>query len=338
MYNSFMRLRHVLFFIALVFITVFAIVQFGELQNFMDIIKNINVFLLLIVFAIRYLAYFANAKYFQVYLKNFNHPIPFKSIYKDVITMNFANTVFPSGGISGVALLRGQFRKHKVSAHTTTVAQAFWFGFTAVSFIVYLLLALLMLFLSQKIEMVSFRLIMIALVFVLVGSIIVVGLLLNRKIAEKITYMLTRPTNWILKKFKKHSLEREQLHELNSKFYETLYEFKNNWRMLIKPFLWCFTSMGFDLLSLYMVFIAFGVYPNPGVIIAAYLIALGLSVLSVFTSGIGVFEISMVSILVGLGLSFDLSFSASIVFRIIALWLFLPVGLYFYKRTMLDGK
>jgi uncharacterized membrane protein YbhN (UPF0104 family) len=46
----------------------------------------------------------------------------------------------------------------------------------------------------------------------------------------------------------------------------------------------------------------------------------------------------MVSILVGLGLSFDLSFSASIVFRIIALWLFLPVGLYFYKRTMLDGK
>jgi uncharacterized protein (TIRG00374 family) len=96
--------------------------------------------------------------------------------------------------------------------------------------------------------------------------------------------------------------------------------------------------MGFDLVSLYMVFIAFGVYPNPGVIIAAYLIALGLSVLSVFTSGIGVFEISMVSILVGLGLSFDLSFSASIVFRIIALWLFLPVGLYFYKRTMLDGK
>ena len=338
MYNSFMRLRHVFFFIALVLITVFAIVQFGELQNFMDIIKNINIFLLLIVFVFRYLAYFFNAKYFQAYLKNFNHLIPLKAIYKDVITMNFANTVFPSGGISGIALLRGQFRKHKVSAHTTTVAQAFWVGFTAVSYIVYLLLALLMLFLSQKIEMVSFRLIMIMLVFVLIGSIIVVGLLLNRRIAEKVTYYLTRPTNWVLKKFKRNSLEKEQLHELNSKFYETLYEFKNNWRMLLKPFLWCFVSMGFDLLSLYMVFIAFGVYPNPGVIIAAYLIALGLSVLSVFTSGIGVFEIGMVSILVGLGLSFDLSFSASIVFRIIALWLFLPVGLYFYKRTMLDGK
>ena len=333
-----MRLRHLLFFVALVFITVFAIVQFGELQNFMDIIKNINVFLLLFVFGIRYLAYFANAKYFQLYLKNFNHPIPFKSIYKDVITMNFANTVFPSGGISGVALLRGQFRKHKVSAHTTTVAQAFWFGFSVISFIIYLLLALLLLFLSQKIEMVSFRLIMIALVFVLLGSFVVIGLLLNRKIAEKTTYFLTRPTNWILKKFNRNSLERRQLTDLSARFYETLHEFRGNWRMLVKPFVWCFVSMGFDLLSLYMVFVAFGVYPNPGVVIAAYLIALALSFISFFTSGIGVFEISMVSILVGLGLSFDLSFSASIVFRIIALWLFLPVGLYFYKRTMLDGK
>lgn len=338
MYNVLMRLRHLFFFIALVFITIFAIFQFGEIKNFVEIIKNINFYLLVIVFAFRYLAYFANAKYFQVYLKNFNHGIKFKEIYKDVITMNFANTVFPSGGVSGIALLRGRFRRHKVSAHTTTVAQAFWLGFTAVSYIIYLLLGLLLLFLSKKIEMVSFRLIMIILVFVLIGSIIVVGLLLNRQIAEKVTFYLTRPTNWILKKFKKHSLEREQLHELNSKFYETLGEFKNNWRMLVGPFLWCFVSMGFDLLSLYMVFIAFGAYPNPGVVIAAYLIALGLSILSVFTSGIGVFEIGMVSILVGLGLSFDLSFSASITFRIIALWLFLPVGLYFYKKTMLDEK
>ena len=333
-----MRLRHVLFFIALVLITVFAIFQFGEIKNFIEIIKKINIYLLIFVFAFRYLAYFANAKYFQIYLKNFNHPVRLKEIYKDVITMNFANTVFPSGGISGIALLRGQFRKHKVSAHTTTVAQAFWFGFTAVSYIIYLLLALLMLFLSKKIEMVSFRLIMIILVFILIGSIIVVALLLNRHIAEKVTFYLTRPTNWILKKFKRNSLEREQLHELNSRFYETLGEFRGNWRMLMGPFIWCFVSMGFDLLSLYMVFIAFGVYPNPGVIIAAYLIALAASVLSVFTSGIGVFEIGMVSILVGLGLSFDLSFSASITFRIIALWLFLPIGLYFYKRTIIDGK
>lgn len=333
-----MRLRHVFLFIALVFTTLLIIIQFGQFQNFLEVVKNINVFLLLPVVLLRALYYWTNTKYFESYLKNFNHFVPAKKLFKDVITMNFANTVFPSGGISGIAILRGRFRKHNISAHTTTIAQAFWLGFTAITFIILLLSSLLMLFLSRKIEMVSFRLIMILLLVILIGSIIVVGLLLNRHIAEKVTYLLTRPTNWLLRKFKKNSLGKEQLHELNSRFYEALGEFRNNWRMLIGPFWWCFITLLIDIASLYMVFVAFGVYPNPGVIIAAFLIALAASVLSIFTSGVGIFEIGMVSIMVGLGLGFDISFSASIVYRIIALWLFLPVGFYFYKRTVLDDK
>jgi uncharacterized protein (TIRG00374 family) len=338
MYNDSMRIRHVFIFIAILFTTILLIVQLGQFQKLVETIKEINLFLLIPVFLLRGLYYWTNTKYFEVYLKNFNHKIPAKKIFNDVVTMNFANTVFPSGGISGIAILRGRFRKHNVSAHTTTVAQAFWLGFTAISFIILLLASLLLLFLSKKIEMVSFRLILILLIFILLGSLVVVALLLNRHIAEKVTYYLTRPTNWLLRKFNKNSLGKEQLHELNSKFYETLAEFKNNWRLLLSPFFWCFATLLIDIASLYLVFVAFGVYPNPGVVIAAFLIALFASVLSIFTSGVGVFEIGMVSILVGLGLGFDISFSASLIYRAIALWLFLPIGFYFYKRTMLDDK
>lgn len=338
MYNNNMRLRHVFIFIALVFTTILLIVQFGQFQKLIETVKDINLLLLLPVVLLRFLYYWTNTKYFEAYLKNFNHKVPAKKIFKDVITMNFANTVFPSGGVSGIAILRGRFRKHKISAHTTTVAQAFWLGFTAITFIILLLASLLMLFLSKKIEMVSFRLILILLLFILIGSLMVVGLLLNRHIAERVTFYLTRPTNWLLKKFNRNSLGKEQLHELNNKFYETLSEFRNNWRLLVEPFWWCFVTLVIDIASLYMVFIAFGAYPNPGVVIAAFLIALSASVLSIFTSGVGIFEIGMVSILVGLGLGFDISFSASLIYRLIALWLFLPIGFYFYKRTMLDDK
>jgi uncharacterized protein (TIRG00374 family) len=333
-----MRLRHVFIFIALVFTTVLLVIQFGQLQKLIETVKNINLLLLIPVLLLRVLYYWTNTKYFESYLRNFNHEVPAKKIFKDVVTMNFANTVFPSGGISGIAILRGRFRKHKVSAHTTTVAQAFWFGFTAITFIILLLASLLMLFLSKKIEMVSFRLILILLLFILIGSLVVIALLMNRRIAEKVTYYLTRPTNWLLKKFNRNSLGKDQLHELNNKFYETLADFKSNWRLLIAPFWWCFITLVIDIASLYMVFIAFGAYPNPGVVIAAFLIALFASVLSVFTSGVGIFEIGMVSILVGLGLGFDISFSASLIYRLIALWLFLPFGFYLYKRTMLDDK
>ncbi|TXI87700.1 MAG: flippase-like domain-containing protein [Chryseobacterium sp.] len=333
-----MRLRHLFFFLALVGIAVLVIIQFGQFQKFLEVVKNVNIWILLIVVGFRYLYYWTNTKYFQAYLHNFKHDIPFKVLFNGVITMNFANTVFPSGGLSGVAILRGQLRKHKVSAHTATVAQGFWYGFTGLSFVVLLLLSLLLLFLSNRIEQVSFRLIMIMLLMLLVATIIAVSFLLNRRIFEKFAYYLTRPTNWILKKFHRNSLGKEQLHELINNLYETLKEFKNDLRLLMKPFWWCFATLVIDIASLYLVFIAFGVAPNPGVVIAAFLIALLASLLSVFTSGIGIYEIGMVSILVGLGLTFDVSFSAAIVYRILALWLFIPIGLYFYKKTMLDEK
>jgi uncharacterized protein (TIRG00374 family) len=333
-----MRLRHLFFFLSLVGIAVLVIIQFGQFQKFLEVVKNVNIWILLIVVGFRYLYYWANTKYFQVYLYNFKHNIPFRVLFNDVITMNFANTVFPSGGLSGVAILRRQLRKHRVSAYTATVAQGFWYGFTGLSFVVLLLLSLLLLFLSNQIEQVSFRMIMIMLLILLLAIIIAVSFLLNRRIFEKFTYYLTRPTNWILKKFHRNSLGKEQLHALINNLYETLKEFKGDWRLLIRPFWWCFATLVIDITSLYLVFISFGVIPNPGVVIAAFLIALLISLLSVLTSGIGIYEIGMVSILVGLGLAFDVSFSAVIVYRILALWLFIPIGLYFYKKTMLDEE
>lgn len=315
-----------------------AIIQVGQFKKFLEVIKNINIFILLLVVALRYVYYWANTKYFQAYLRNFKQNIPFKVLFDDIVTMNFANTVFPSGGLSGIAILRGRLRKHRVSAHTATVAQGFWYGFTGISFVLLLLLSLLLLFLSNRIEQTSFRLIMAMLLILLVGAIVLTSLLLNRHIFEKFVYYMTRPTNWVLRRFRRNSLGKNQLHELIEKLYETLWQFRNDWQLLVRPFWWCFLTLAIDIASLYLVFVAFGVTPNPGVVIAAFLIALLASLLSIFTSGIGVYEVGMVAVLVGLGLSFDISFSASVVYRIITLWLFLPIGLYFYKRTVLDEK
>ena len=337
-YNRVMRLRHLFFFLAFVVIAVLVIVQIGQFQQLLDVIKRVNLWILLGVLVLRYFYYFTNTKYFQAYFANFNHRLAFKPLMRDVVVMNFADTVFPSGGVSGIAVIRGRLRRHNISAHTSTVAQALYRGFTGISFVVLLLVSLVFLFFSKRIEMVSFRLILVALLFMLVASILLVGLLLNRKLFTRIAYFLTRPFNWFLKKFKRNSLSREQLMGLINQFYDTMRVYRKDWHKLLRPYMWCFLSLVIDIASLYLVFVAFGVYPNIGVILAAFLVAMVLSLVSVFTAGIGVFELSMVSILVGLGMSFDVSFSASIVYRFIALWLFLPIGLYFYKKAMLDEK
>ncbi len=333
-----MRLRHFFFFLALVIVVVLIIASLGQFQQFLGVIKKVNIIILLGAVLLRYLYYWSNTKYFQVYFREFSKPVPFKALFSAVITMNFANTIFPSVGMSGVAVLRKELRRHGVSPHTATVAQGFWYAFTAIGFVILLLFSLLLLMLSNHISQVSFRLILIMLVLLLILAVAGIGLLINPKVAERVAYILTRPINWFLKKLKRNSLSKPEIHELILKLYETLGEFKNNWKLLIKPFWYSFINTVFDIASLYVVFLAFGLAPNPGAIVAAYLIALLASLLSVFTSGIGIYELSMVGILVGLGLGFDVSFSASIVYRIIALWLFIPLGLYFYKKAMIDEK
>jgi len=331
-----MRLRHLFFFLAFVAIAILIIVQLGQLQSLIDVIKRVNLWLLAIVVVLRFFYYWTNTKYLQTYLANFNHKPAFKDLLKDIVVVNFADTIFPTGGVSGIAVLRGRLRKHNVSAHTSTVAQAFYKGFTGISFVALLMISLIFLFFSRRIELVSFRLILIVLVFMLVVGVILLTLILNREPFTKLLYVLTRPFNWILRRFKRNSLSRQQLNDLIDRFYETIKDYRKDWRKLIKPFMWCFLSLLIDIASLYMVFVAFGTYPNPGVIIAAFIVAMTLSVSSIFTSGVGVFEIGMVGVLVGLGMGFDLSFSASVLYRFIALWLFLPVGLYFYKKAMID--
>lgn len=331
-----MRIKQILFFVAFVVIAILLIIQLGQFQEFLTVIRQVNLYILLGVLVLRALYYLANTKYLETYLKIFRHRPAFKDLFKSVLVMNFADSVFPSAGFSGIAVLRGSLRKYGISPHTSTVAQAFYRAFTGISYIALLVGSLIFLFFSQNIEMVSFRLILVALLVMLVVSFVIAGLLLNKKISYRVAFWLTRPLNWGLKKIKKNSLSRQQLDQLLGKLYSSIAEFRNDWKKLLRPFGWTFISLVIDVSSLYLVFVALGQFPNPGVVSAAFIIAMSISIFSVFTSGVGVFELGLVSVLVALGLNFDISFSASIIYRIIAFWLFIPVGLFFYKRTLVD--
>jgi len=331
-----MRIKQILFFVAFVVIAILLIIQFGQFQEFLAIVKQVNLLILLGVLVLRALYYLANTKYLQTYLRIFHHRPAFGELFKSILVVNFADSVFPSGGVSGIAVLRGSLRKYGISPHTSTVAQVFYRAFTGLSYIVLLVGSLVFLFFSQNIEMVSFRLILVALLVMLVVSFLILGLLINKKISYRFAFWLTRPLNWGLKRIKKNSLSQQQLNQLLDRLYSSIAEFKNDWKKLLKPFSWTFISLVIDVGSLYMVFVALGEFPNPGVVSAAFIIAMSISIFSVFTSGVGVFELGLVSVLVALGLSFDVSFPASIIYRIIAFWLFIPIGLFFYKRTLVD--
>lgn len=65
-----MKIKHFLFFIALVILGILFVLNIGKLQNLKNLVQNMNIWILSSIIIVRYLSYWANSKYFQAFLKS----------------------------------------------------------------------------------------------------------------------------------------------------------------------------------------------------------------------------------------------------------------------------
>lgn len=330
-----MKLRHFLFFLALVVIVILAYTQFSQVQSFGSLIKKMHWWLLFLIFPIRYFYYRANAKYFERFFLVFKQKTNFKKLFEATVTMNFVNIVFPSGGLSGVGYLR-KILSPDIDSTNTTLAQLCWYLLSFFAYLIFLLVAFVMLLLSNQVIHISSRIIVLVLFIIL--SVAVAGLLFifNPNLTENVTIVAFKPINALLKLIKKRIFGKARIKRFLNQIRDSIGFLKQNYTKLGKPFFYCCLMIFWDILTIYIIFMAFDEFVNPGIVVAGYIIALITSLASVVTAGIGVYEAGMVATFVGLNVAFDTAFAVTIVYRIIALWMFIPVGLLFYKRTLLD--
>jgi len=330
-----MKLRHFLFFLAIVAIVVLAYSQFHQVQSFGQLFKQMHWWVLLLVIPVRYLYYRSNAKYFEHFFAIFKQKTAFGKLTEATITMNFVNIVFPSGGISGLSYIRKAL-EDDVDATNITLAQLSWYVLSFMGYLLFLLIAFVMLLLSNQVIRISSRIIILVLFIIIAISVATIVFIFNPKLVESMTFVAFRPINKIMHLIKRRVFGRERIGRFLDQLRESVVFLRNNHNALRKPFLYSCLMIVWDVVTIYIVFLAFGQIVNPGIVIAGYVIALITSLASVITAGIGVYEAGMVATFVGLNIPFDIAFAVTIVYRIIALWLFLPVGLLFYKRTLID--
>lgn len=330
-----MKLRHLLFFIAIIIIVVLAYSQFHQVQTFRQLFAQVNWWLLILALPIRYMYYRSNAKYFQHFFKIFDQKAPFGPLTEATITMNFVNIVFPSGGISGLSYIR-KVLDGKVDSSKVTLAQLSWYILSFVAYLLFLLLAFMLLLLSNQVIQISSRIVVLVLFVVIAVGIAILTFIFSPNLVASIALIAAKPVNRILKIIRKRVFGKERIRQFLEQLHGSILFLQANRSKLGKPFIYTCLMIWWDLLTIYLVFLAFGEIVNPGVVMAGYIIALITSMVSIFTAGIGVYEAGMVATFVGLNIPFDLAFAVTIMYRIISLWLFLPVGLIFYKRTLLD--
>jgi len=332
-----MKFRQFIFFVILILLGVLVLNNAGKLGELLELIKGMNLFVLVLILPVRFMYYWFNARYYKHFFGLYGHKLSTKELFPKVVSMNFVNTVIPSGGISGATYF-ARIMEPKVNQRISLLAQSFWYLATFCSFVLLLVASFLVLFLSNAIAQASFRLILILISGLLFLAFCIFAISLNELIMRRALMIMTTPVNWILKLFRRAPIGDTHIKQFVHGYHTLIELFRKHPKKAWRPLADAIGCVGVEIISIMIVFLAIGQLVNPGVVAAGYVFAMIFSVLSIFTNGVGAYEATMVAVFVALGVSFEVGLSVTAVYRLIAMWLFIPVGLIYYKRQTLDSK
>ena len=121
--------------------------------------------------------------------------------------------------------------------------------------------------------------------------------------------------------------------------HENYIDLSKNYRVLKKPFLYALVANIFDVLTIYLVYLAFGLAVNPGAIILAYSIANFAQLLAVLPGGIGIYEPLMIFTSKVAGIKEDaLILATTLLYRVFKVLVFAPIGYIYYHKALSQMK
>ncbi len=308
--------------------------NFGYIHQFIGLIHEVRWYVFPLILLIQGLDYYANAKYYRSIFEIMGYDLPIRKLYEVALAINFVNQAFPSGGVSGTSFLSHALGE-EVPNGKATLAQFGRYVFTYISFMIVLSVGFVFLILGNNVAHVSVRLMLLVLLGLLILSVIALTLINERsKLEDFVSYL----AKWLNRGWRKVFRRKQPLvkHVSLKAFFDEFYEGyhylmqkKGQW---YRPLLYCLAANFAEVATVYVVFLAFGVLINPGVVIAGYTIANIISVISIFSSGAGLYEATMIGSFAALGVPFALSFSVVIVYRMLNFVLFLPLGFRYYRK------
>jgi len=292
-------------------------------------------YILMFIVAAQLIGYYCMARYYQLFTSLFGIKQPLRKFYNMSLALNFVNQAFPSGGVSSLTYLGAQLPdmpKGKI-----TLTHFMRFIFTYVSFTVILLAGFVILILTGNVAAITSRFTLLIVSAIVAISIAALAIMSNESWLKFFANWARGAANQFAIKVmrrKKELISEQQLDHFIEEFhagYEVLKGGRERWQ---GPLVYLFGNNITELLTIYVVFLSFGHWINPGVVIAGYALANALSVLGIFTGGVGIFEATMIATFTALGVPLALATAVVIVYRVLNLAIFLPVGYFFYNKSL----
>ncbi len=329
-----MTARRLLVSVGLVALIGIVAANLGRLSQLPEIFRHVNPLILILLIPIQLVGYYFNAKFYESFLSILGYKIDLKRLYKAAIAINFVNQAFPSAGISGISYFAKDL-SDEVPSGKTTLAQLGWQVFGYLSFLVVLGIGFLLLFYGGNVNRVTVRVILLFIMLLLGIGIFLAAVINQRGLVERLLMPMVRFANRLWQRLRHRQLvTSEQIGGFLDEFYQgkqLLFQRHGLWH---QPAIYSIVGNVTEVATVYVVFAAFGVWINPGVVVAAYTLANIFSLTGVATNGAGAYEAAMIATLVALGQPFSLSFSIVLVYRLVNMAVFLPVGFYYYRQRV----
>lgn len=305
-----------------------------------DVVTNlgrVNTFALLLLVPLQIVNYHAYSRLYQRIFAIIHGHVRYRHMYRLSLELNFVNHILPSGGVSGISYFGLRMRSLGVSASKATLAQVMKFGLIFISFQALIFFGLFSLAIMGRANNLTILVGATIATLVLVGTLIGIYILDSRQRVNDTMMSVTKLLNWLIHRFRPSHPETINLAKANdgiNELHESFHVIKKNWRELKAPLLYAFVANLTEVLSVYVVFVAFGELVNIGAVIMAYAVANFAGLISVLPGGIGVYEALMTTVMATAGVPAALSIPVVIMYRVLNMGIQLIPGYYFYHRAL----
>lgn len=298
---------------------------------------NVNMFAVLLVIPLELFNHMAQGKLYQGLFRVLGERFRTRSMVRLSLELNFVNSVFPSGGVSGFSYLSLRLKSEKISTAQATLVQLMRFILIFISFQVLLFVGLLALALGGQANDLILLVAGSLATLLFIGTSALVFVVGSKRRIDSFFTGITKILNRIIHVVRRGHPEtfnietaRNTFHELH----ENYMHIRRNLHVLRMPLLYALVANLTEMSAIYVVYLGFGHVVNPGAVILAYAVANFAGLISILPGGIGIYEGLMTAVLAAGGVPAALSLPVTIMYRVVNMSVQLPPGYYFYQKNL----
>ncbi len=318
-------------------LTIVVIAAWPEIVQAWGIVTNIDWWVLLLLIPVQILSYYATGGMIFSYLRSKKNieDMSHWSTTRLALELNFVNHILPSGGAAGFSYLAWVLKKHHVPVSRSTMAQLLRFVLTFVSFVLLLVVAIIMLIVTDHIDR-SIVFISVALVVAaIIVTFILIWLIKSKARLERFSKMLSNKINavinWVTRGKKPSVVNEEVFLEFFGGLHDDYLAIRRERGILTVPFIWAIIANVLDVTLIWISFWALGYPIEPALLFVAFGIASIAGAVSATPGGAGVYEAVMVAFLAASGVTPEVAIAGTLLARVTLLSGTILFGYVFYQ-------